>query len=137
LAVTQNTDGNIPGMVLLDNDVTVPAQQHVTSTESTDLEVTQNTDGKDMTTKMTDKDTEKGIAHDTTQMAIPQNSANEGFEATYTFEVESDVTNNRTDQLPSTSIHVLEEISTDENIGMVDRENEQYSTAADREHDAL
>lgn len=86
-----------------------------------------------MATDMTNKDTKTNIAHDTTQMAVPQNSVNEEFEVTYTFEAQSYVTTNRTEWLPSTSLHVLEEISADENIGMVDRGNEQGSTAADFE----
>lgn len=68
--------------------------------------------------------------HGTTQMAIPQNSLHEEFEATYTFEAHADVTTNRTDRLPSTSAHVLEEIAADENIDVDHRGNEQNSTAA-------
>jgi len=87
-----------------------------------------------MAAEITDDDAEKTIANDTTQMAVPQNSVNE-FEATYTFEVQSDVNTNRTDRLPSNSLHVLEEISADENIGLAVRGNVQ-ATAADCEQDA-
>jgi len=86
----------------------------------------------DMAAEITDEDAEKTIANDTTQMAVPQNSE---FEATYTFEVQSDVNTNRTNRLPSNSLHVLEEISADENIGMAVRGNVQ-ATAADCEQDA-
>jgi hypothetical protein len=51
------------------------------------------------------------------------NSVNKEFEATYTFEDQTEVTTTRTDRLPSTSLHVLEEIDAEENI--VDRGNEQ------------
>jgi len=79
---------------------------------------------------MTDKDIERDITHDKTQMAIPQNSVHEEFEATYTFEAHADVTTNQTDRLPSTSTHVLEEIAADENIDVDHRGNEQNFTAA-------
>lgn len=68
----------------------------------------------------TDKDTNKAIPNDTTQMAVPHNSVNKEFEATYTFGDQTKVTTTRTDRLPSTSLHVLEEIDAEENI--VDRE---------------
>ncbi|KEH26095.1 transmembrane protein, putative [Medicago truncatula] len=53
-------------------------------------------------------------------MAVPHNSVNKEFEATYTFGDQTKVTTTRTDRLPSTSLHVLEEIDAEENI--VDRE---------------
>jgi hypothetical protein len=47
------------------------------------------------------------------------NSVNKEFEATYTFEDQIEVTTTRTNRLPNTSLHVLEEIDAEENI--VDR----------------
>lgn len=62
-------------------------------------------------------------------------TVNKEFEATYTFEDQTEVTTTRIGRLPSTSVHVLGEIDAEESI--VDRGNEQDSTAADVDHDAL
>ena len=97
------------------------------------MAVTQVTNVGDIADVMMDKDTDKAIPNDTTQMAVPQNSVNKEFEATYTFEDQTEATTSRTDRLPSTSLHVLEEIDAEENIGA--RGNEQDSTAADVDHD--
>jgi len=45
---------SIPEIVLVDNDITVPTQQHATSTEPHDLAVTHNTNGTDKAAEITD-----------------------------------------------------------------------------------
>jgi len=97
------------------------------------LAATQFTDEVDIADVTTDKDTDKAIPNDRTQMAVPPNYVNKEFEATYTFEDQTEATTTRTDRLPSTPLHVLEEIDAEENIGA--RGNEQDSTAADVDHD--
>lgn len=81
--------------------------------------------------------TEENLAQqgDTSSPQENLGSVNKEFEATYTFENQTEVTTTRTGRLPSTSLHVLEEIDVEENI--VDRGNEQDSTAADVDHDAF
>jgi len=113
LEVTEYTDGRSIDLKLLDNDGTVPAQQHVANHNLAD---TQNSNTMDTTIEMTDKVLEKGMAHDTTQTTMPQNPEHEELGATFTLEAHADVTTNRTDRLPITSTHVLEEIAANENI---------------------
>jgi len=83
---SEQHDVSIPKRVLLDKDITVPTQQQATSTTPQELVATQFTDEGDIADVTTDKDTDKAIPNDTTQMAVPQNSVNKEFEATYTFE---------------------------------------------------
>jgi len=111
--VTEYTDGRSIDLELLENDGTIPAQQHVANHNLAD---TQNTNTMDTTTPMTDTDLEKGMAHDITQTTMSQNPVQEEFEATFTFEAHADVTTTRTDRLPITSTHVLEEIAANQNI---------------------
>ena len=96
------------------------------------MAATQFTDVGDIADGTTDKDTGNAIPNDTTQMAVPQNSVDKEFEATYTFEDQTEATTSRTDWLPSTSLHVLEEIDAEENIGA--RGNEQADVDHDLQH---
>lgn len=120
----QQVTNTAPELVVLDNEVTASPQQHVTSTE---LAVPQNLDGTDLATATMDTTIEKCIAHDTSQMAIPHHSVPAEFADTSTFATQFDAPTHRTDRLPSTSLHVLEEISADENTGAAHCEIEQPS----------
>jgi len=118
--IGQQHDVPPPEIVLLDNDITAPTQQHASVTESQELAAAQHTDGTYIAAEMTNKDVERTIPNDATQMVVPLISANKELEVTYTFEAHSEATKNCTERLPNTFIHVLEEINVDENIDMAE-----------------
>jgi len=79
----------------------------------------------------------KEIPYDVSLMVASQPIDKDLNDTTYTFEVQSEANTTRKDRLPSTSLHVLEEISADEHIDVVELDNEQDTTAAVFEHDAM
>lgn len=110
----------------------VPEQNNTSTEAFIALEVTLQADDVAEHTTADENLAQQG---DTSSPQENLDSVNKEFESTYTFEDQTEVTTTRTDQLPSTSLHVLEEIDVEENI--VDRGNEQDSTAANVDHDAL
>jgi hypothetical protein len=58
-------------------------------------------------------------------------------DVTLTFEVQTEAITRKADWLPINSLHVLEEISSDDQTHVADLDNEHEATAAISEHDAI
>jgi len=79
----------------------------------------------------------KDIQNDETLVAAPQSVDKDLNDVTFTFEVQSEANTTQTDRLPITSLHVLEEISPNEQTHVADLDNGQDAAVSMSEHDAL